>query len=86
MKKTPAMGADFAAQDKTELVADAYSRGEFCMKAGKNEEAIAAFREAVKVNANFSEAWNNLAILYENSGQEQLAMEAFRRAKKIASK
>src|SRR4051794_37088024 len=35
-------------QDKTDRVADAFSRGEFCMKAGKDEEAIVAFREAVQ--------------------------------------
>ena len=72
-------------QDKTDRVADAFSRGEFCMKAGKDEEAIAAFREAVQIDPNFTEAWGNLAILFEKAGQEKLAMEAFRKSKKIAS-
>jgi Flp pilus assembly protein TadD len=70
--------------DRTEMVADAFSRGDFCMKAGKNAEAIAAFHEAVKADPNFTEAWRNLAILYEESGEEKLAMEAFRKSKKIA--
>ena len=55
------------------------------MKAGKDEEAIAAFREAVQIDPNFTEAWGNLAILFEKAGQEKLAMEAFRKSKKIAS-
>jgi tetratricopeptide (TPR) repeat protein len=69
---------------KTEKVADAFSRGDFCMKAGKDEEAIAAFREAVKLNPKFVEAWSDLAILYEKQGQENLAMDAFRKSKSIA--
>jgi len=67
--------------DRTELVADAYSRGEFCMQAGKDEEAIGAFREVVKLDPKFTQAWNNLAMLYEKSGHEKLAMEAFQKAK-----
>lgn len=67
--------------DKTEQVADAFSRGEFCMKAGKSEEAIEAFREAVKIDPKFSAAWGMLATLYEQNGQEQAAMDAFRKAK-----
>src|SRR4051812_17273256 len=31
--------------EKTDKVADAYARGEFCMKTGNDEEAISAFQE-----------------------------------------
>lgn len=65
-------------------VAEAYSRGQFCMNAGKDDEAIAAFQEVVKLNPSFSEAWQNLAALYEKKGDNKKAIEAFRRAKKIA--
>ncbi|HEY2343951.1 MAG TPA: tetratricopeptide repeat protein [Chthoniobacteraceae bacterium] len=71
-------------EEKTEKVADAFSRGDFCMKAGRDQEAIDAFREAVKLEPKFSEAWNNLAILYEKEGQEDLAVDAFRKSKRIA--
>ena len=67
--------------DRTELVADAYSRGEFCMQTGKDEEAISAFREVVKIDPKFTQAWTNLALLYEKSGHDNLALEAFRKAK-----
>ncbi len=70
--------------DRSELVADAYSRGEFCMTAGKDAEAIAAFREAVKIDPSFSDAWGKLAVLYEKTGQDKLALEAFKKSKTIA--
>jgi Tfp pilus assembly protein PilF len=65
-------------------VAEAYSRGEFCIGAGKNDEAIAAFEEVVKIDPTFTEAWQQLAMLYEKKGNSKKAMEAFRRSKKIA--
>ena len=67
-----------------ERVAEAFSRGQFCMQAGKDAEAIAAFEEAVKIDPSFNEAWQHLAILYEKTGQEKKALEAFRRARKVA--
>src|SRR5258707_96430 len=42
--------------EKTELVADAFSRGEFCMSAGNDDAAISAFSEAVKIDPNFLDA------------------------------
>ena len=67
-----------------ERVAEAFSRGQFCMQAGRDVEAIAAFEEAVKIDPSFNEAWQHLAILYEKTGQEKKALEAFRRARKVA--
>ena len=71
--------------ENVDRVADAYSRGNFCMQAGNDAEAIKAFEEAVKVDPKFTEAWQNLAVLYEKVGDEKKAVEAFRRSKKIAS-
>ncbi len=70
-----------AEPDKTELVADAFSRGEFCAKAGKDEEAIAAFKEAVRIDPTFVDAWTYLAALYEKAGNEKESMNAFKHAK-----
>lgn len=72
--------------NKVELVADAFTRGQFCMKAGKDEEAIAAFEETVKLDPTFTDAWNILAMLYEKTGQTKKAMEAFKRSKKLAGR
>ncbi len=74
-------GPSTVAVDRVELVADAFSRGEFCMQTGKDQEAISAFREVVKIDPKFAEAWNHLASLYEKSGNEQAALEAFRKSK-----
>jgi Tfp pilus assembly protein PilF len=71
--------------DNTAKVAEAFSRGEFCMNAGKDDEAIAAFQEAVRIDPNFTEAWQRLAALYEKKGDNKKAIEAFRRSKKVAS-
>jgi tetratricopeptide (TPR) repeat protein len=67
--------------DKTEQVADAFTRGQFSMQTGNQEAAIQAFREAVKIDPKFKDAWANLAALYERSGQDKLALEAFRKSK-----
>src|SRR5690242_9704988 len=39
--------------DKISHVAEAYSRGEFCLNAGKDDEALAAFLEVVKLDPSF---------------------------------
>ena len=67
-----------------ERVAEAYSRGEFCIGAGKDKEAIQAFEETVKIDPTFSEAWQHLAMLYEKQGDKKRALTAFRQAKKLA--
>ncbi len=85
MAQNSSSRARSAGPDKAQMVADAFSRGDFCMKTGKDAEAIAAFKEAVKIDPKFTEAWGDLAILYEKAGQESAAMDAFRKSKKIAS-
>jgi tetratricopeptide (TPR) repeat protein len=67
--------------EKTEQVADAFSRAKFCMEAGKDEEAIAAFQEVVKLDPTFVDAWNYLAALYEKTGQDKMALLAFKKSK-----
>ena len=69
---------------RTEKIADAFTRGNFCMRAGNDTEAIAAFEEVVAIDPSFSEAWQNLSILYEQTGNSKKAMDAFRRSKKVA--
>ena len=55
------------------------------MTTGKDDEAIAAFQEAVKIDPTFTDAWQRLAMLYEKKGDNKRAIDAFRRSKKIAS-
>lgn len=69
---------------RVERVGEAYSRGTFCLRAGRDTEAIAAFEEAVELDPTFTDAWENLAVLYEKIGDEKKAIAAFKKAKKIA--
>jgi len=69
---------------QTEKVADAFTLGNLCMQQGRYEDAIKAYESAVKDDPTFAEAWNNLAIAYQNSGQDEKAMAAFRKYKMVA--
>jgi Tfp pilus assembly protein PilF len=80
----PAVEPALPADNTVERVAEAYTRGGFCMSAGKDQEAIEAFEEAVKIDPGFGEAWQHLAMLYEKKGESKKALDAFRRAKKPA--
>ena len=81
-----AVEPELPTNDKVDQVAEAFTRGQFCMQTGKDEEAIAAFEQAVQLDPSFAEAWSNLAMLYEKNGQEKKALNAFRASKKIARK
>lgn len=80
-----AVEPDLPRIDKTELIADAYSRGQFSMSTGNSADAITAFREVVKLDPTFVDAWSHLAMLYEEQGNHEQALAAFRSAKKVAS-
>jgi Flp pilus assembly protein TadD len=84
VSKVPSVEPDLPKDDSVGRVADAYSRGNFCMQAGNDADAITAFEETVKLDPTFTEAWQNLAALYEKRGEEKKAVEAYRRAKKLA--
>ena len=82
--KVPAVEPDLPRDDSVGRVADAYSRGNFCMQAGNDADAVSAFEETVKLDPTFTEAWQNLAALYEKRGDDKKAVEAYKRAKKLA--
>ena len=45
-------------------------------KLGRHQEAVEAYREAVRFKPDFGEAWFNLAVSYVNLGRWQEAVEA----------
>ena len=69
---------------QTEKVADAFTLGNLCLQQGRYPEAIAAYETALKSDPSFAEAWNNLAIAYQDLGQDDKAMTAFRKYKTVA--
>ena len=71
-------------EDRIEAEAEAFTRGKFAMADGKDEEAIAAFEETVRIDPSHQEAWQSLAVLYEKTGSGKKAVEAFRRSKDLA--
>jgi len=81
---TAQAGADPALPAQTEKVADAFTLGNLCLQQGHYPEAIAAYETAVKADPTFAEAWNNLAIAYQDLGQDDKAMAAFRKYKMVA--
>lgn len=81
----PAVEPPMPARDlQLEKVGEAFSRGMFCLEAERDPEAIAAFEEAVKIDPAFTDAWEKLALLYEKTGDTKKALEAFKKAKKLA--
>lgn len=70
-----------AGSAETEQVADSFTLGNFCMTQERYAEAIAAYETAVRINPNFADAWNKLAVAYQNTGQDKKALYAFRKSK-----
>ncbi|HEX4086810.1 MAG TPA: tetratricopeptide repeat protein [Chthoniobacteraceae bacterium] len=68
----------------TEKVADSFTLGNLCMQQGRYADAIAAYETTVKADPTFAQAWNNLAIAYQDLGQDDKAMAAFRKYKMVA--
>ena len=79
----PLPGADVPPV-QTEKVADDFTLGNLCLQQGRYAEAATAFEAAVKADPTFADAWNNLALAYQNLGQDDKAMAAFRKYKMLA--
>ena len=54
--------------------------GLFCMNAGRDGEALTAYREVLEIDSSNSQALNNLGTLYERSGQVQQARNSYESA------
>lgn len=78
-----AVEPDLPASD-TEKIADLITSANFCMQAGKPKEAIAAYEEAIQLKPDFAEARYNLAVLYQQVGEEEKALREFKRFKEVA--
>jgi len=70
----------------TEAVLESVALGNFCLEAGKNEEAAAAFEKAARLDPTFAEAWKKLAVVYQNTGRKEKAEEALRKFKTLTER
>ena len=59
---------------------NAYNNGNNYAKQGKYEDAIKAYKEAIKHDANFPEAYANMGISYKKTGDSEAAKNAFKKA------
>src|SRR5262245_44711612 len=55
--------------DSVTAVAEAYTRGKDAATAGRTDEAIVAFLQAVELDPTFGDAWQQLALAYEKAGK-----------------
>ena len=59
------------------------NKGLILRKIGKEEEAIDAYREAIKFDKNYSEAYYNLAIANQKLKRDDIAINSYHKALKI---
>ena len=52
-------------------------------KIGKHEEAMAAFRQSIKIRSDFADAWYYLAMSLGDTGRRKDAAAAFAQAVKL---
>ena len=55
-------------------------------QAGLWQEASYRFKRAVDIDPEYAAAWNNLAIAYEQAGDDENARQAYEKALKLAPK
>ncbi len=60
-----------------------YNYGSVLLQQGKNCEAEVCFRNAIKINPNFSRAYNNLGVVLSNTGKKWEALTAYQQAVNI---
>ena len=71
-------------KESPEKAAEIYEKmGNLYRLAGKNDEAIAAYKEAAHRNSTSSDVYENLGILYEKSGKIDEAVVAYKQAVQV---
>jgi len=62
---------------------NAYDRAQVLSRAGRNDEALAAYREAIAHDPEFGRAYAGMAVVYGNIRQHAEARESYDRAVKL---
>ena len=60
-----------------------FARGNDYLQAGKVKEAVTAFEKAVQADPAFPDAHYNLAVAYQQSGEEAKSAEEFKKFKAL---
>jgi tetratricopeptide (TPR) repeat protein len=58
---------------------DLYDQAVDLVAEGKGEEAVARYREAIALDADFADGWQGLALALNDLGRHQEAIEAAKR-------
>ena len=64
---------------------DWYNLGNGFSNSGRMQEAINAYNQSVRMNANYGNAWNNLAVAEQMIGNDQAAMADYKRATQLGN-
>jgi tetratricopeptide (TPR) repeat protein len=62
---------------------DWYNLGNGFSNGGSEQEAIAAYNQSLRMNANFGDAWNNLAVAEQMVGNDAAAMADYERGAQL---
>ena len=62
----------------------AFNLGNMLRACGRNVEAEAALRAAIRIDPAFAEAWYNLGDLLDDQGRSEAAIESLRKAVQVA--
>jgi tetratricopeptide (TPR) repeat protein len=79
--RDPAAGAETFTTTSLEAMS-AYTRGQEHYYAGRQQEALAAFEEAVRLDPGLARAYAGMGVIYGGSKQDAKAREAYDRALK----
>lgn len=60
-----------------------FSLGLAYHQTGQNEEALSAYREALRIDPKNANTWNNIGIIFRETGQQENAIEAYQQALRI---
>jgi tetratricopeptide (TPR) repeat protein len=74
------MSMTFTAQAASEKAKEAFNKGVTAKQAGKVDDAIAAYKEAIGVDADYVDAYMNLGAVYFEKGSFDDALKSFQSA------
>lgn len=57
--------------------------GNACLQTNQSEQAIAAFRQAIKLRQNFAQPYLSLGVAYSTAGNQRAALEVYESLKQI---